>query len=345
MTELQIGLYPKMQAFWDDPNQLKILQKGRQTGATISGVYDIIHKALSQDRYILWLDTNYNMVETYWQKYWLPVLSKVDKRHWKYDKLLRRLELFGTTVIFKSYNNPADIEGDNYGFIIVNECGHILKKDQLMRETIYPMILTTRGQIALIGTPKWLGEAKPLTDYYYYQLVSGAPANGWSVHKLTYKDNPYQFEDMQQLVTSNMDDITFRQDMLGEFVQGNERVNLWAKPTILNEEHLATYAITDGQMMLTLKYRSGRAILVNLERWTNETKLRVKTSHHQQGKIIGADIIYMRKMPKFDLVMDLLNKAIEGKRILFAAENENIFNYLNGIREDSDLTILSILLS
>ena len=85
--KLPINLYPKMKEFFAHPAKRKILLAGRRSGKTISAIYYIIHRCLqTKGEYILFLDTAYRNIGSYYLKYWKTILDKIPSQLYKYSK-------------------------------------------------------------------------------------------------------------------------------------------------------------------------------------------------------------------------------------------------------------------
>jgi predicted phage terminase large subunit-like protein len=183
---------PWQDDYFKDPARFKVLAKGRRVGGTTGAVYHLIEKMLSGKLLVLWCDTTQSNLSTYWQRLWLPVLSKLPKL-WSWNESKKVLHLGHSTCDFRSAERPENLEGFAYDVAVLNEAGLILRDRTLWEISIRPMIVDRQAPVLFIGTPKGrLG--KDGKDCLYYELYQRGldPVNwpAWKSWRIPSTANP-----------------------------------------------------------------------------------------------------------------------------------------------------------
>jgi predicted phage terminase large subunit-like protein len=154
----------------------------------------------------------------YIERYWLPTLKKNLKRSkWNWNKTRALMEIKNSVCDFRSAENPQNWEGFGYDNIVLNEAGIILSDDYLWENVIKPMMIDNPNtQVIAGGTPKGMNNK-------FYELAQKALTNKTEYWLKTYTtfDNPFLNENDIKELTEDMPELVYRQEILGEFVEGS----------------------------------------------------------------------------------------------------------------------------
>lgn len=150
------------------------MTKGRRVGFTHGAANYVILNGLNNAHRILWGDTVQTNIDRYVERYFLPVLRKLDPKIWNWNAQKKELTIKESLVDFRSAERPENWEGFGYHRIILNEAGIILKGDRgryLWNNAVLPMSMDYQDCIIFFGgTPKGRTD-KDGSDCLYYQMA------------------------------------------------------------------------------------------------------------------------------------------------------------------------------
>jgi len=166
--------HKKQNEIFESRSRFKIISKGRRFGFTRGLAKYCIKRMLERaDReegiIILWVDTIYNNIERYFDRYFRPELKQFKRNTWRYNRNKNEFRFFNSVLDFRSADKPENIEGFGYHLIIINEAGIVLKKRQLWQESILPMIMDYKAEVIIGGTPKGK-KLKTKEKHLFYEL-------------------------------------------------------------------------------------------------------------------------------------------------------------------------------
>jgi predicted phage terminase large subunit-like protein len=228
---LKLAFLPKQEEiFYNMPDEVQftVATKGRRFGATEGGALFSLDCVFS-DRKILWVDVTQTNLTKYVDGMFLPVLNKIQKKYWHYDKQRHKIKFNNGLIDFRSAEKPQSIEGFAYDIIILNEAGIILKGlrgRNMWQESISPMILDYQAKVFFLGVPKGKRPKKDekalgYTKSLYYELYLRAIDNNnpkWRGLNYSSYDNPLLSpEDIKELEKEVPKHIV-DQEIYGKFV-------------------------------------------------------------------------------------------------------------------------------
>lgn len=165
----------------------------------------------------LWVDTRNTNIRKYILRYFKPILGK----SWKYinyDKIHNILYFpNGSYLDFGSAENPENLEGFAYDYIVINEAGICLKKPDLWQYTILPM--SKRAIVKFVGTPK----GKNLFHKLYIRGKDEEKTE-WGSYKYTAYESPFWEDNELDEIKANTPSNVFKQEFLGMFLDENAGV-------------------------------------------------------------------------------------------------------------------------
>ncbi len=216
LVQLQIKNYPKQNDIFNSTARIVVIDKGRRAGFTKGAANNTLKVALSGKRKKgLWVDTVNSNIERYVERFFLPSLRKLPQAMWKWQKQQKVLSIGDFYMDFRSVDNPVNIEGFGYDYMILNEAGIILKDRYLWQNAIKPMMWDSPGcQVFIGGTPK--GGGGEFEELYRRGQDPEQPE--FAAYELTAFDNPYVpnamiYEDMRTMPQRVID-----QEVYGKFL-------------------------------------------------------------------------------------------------------------------------------
>jgi phage FluMu gp28-like protein len=216
IVDLPIKNYPKQQEIFDTKARIVSIKKGRRVGFTKGAANNTIRIALAgKKKKGLWVDTVNANIERYVERFFLPTLKLLPDNLWKWRKQQKVLIIRDFYMDFRSSDNPENIEGFGYDYIILNEAGIILKNQYLWSNAIRPMMWDEPQVQAFIGgTPKGGGGA--FEDLYQRGLDPKQP-NFASMSLITF-DNPYITPEEIREDMKSMPQRVIDQEIYGKFL-------------------------------------------------------------------------------------------------------------------------------
>jgi hypothetical protein len=212
---LPIKNYPKQDAIFSSPARIVVIKKGRRAGFTKGAANNTQLVALKRKKKKgLWVDTVNSNIERYVERFFIPSLRKLPSTAWKWQKQQKVLHIYDFYMDFRSVDNPENIEGFGYDYMILNEAGIILKDRYLWQNAIRPMMWDSDCQVFIGGTPK--GGGGEFEELYNRGLDHNQP--NFAAFEITAFDNPYVpnsviLEDMKSMPQRVID-----QEIYGKFL-------------------------------------------------------------------------------------------------------------------------------
>lgn len=202
------------------PERVKVIRKGRRFGLTTLFArltIDYLIKGVSPG---LWVDTIYANIDKYIERYFMPELRRIPQKYWNWRQVKKELRIGSAVCDFRSADNPENIEGFAYKFIILNEAGIILKNRKLWENTIAPMMMDYSPYVWIGGTPKGKG--------LFYELYMKAKDKEKhpemrAFHYPSYV-NPFLSKDAIKNLIDDMPEYVKKQEIDAEFIENSSGV-------------------------------------------------------------------------------------------------------------------------
>jgi hypothetical protein len=215
--------------FFGGLKKWNIIRKGRRAGFTQASSNYLIQKCYEEPTPCLWVDTINSNIQRYFERCFLPNLRKFPSSTWSWNVQQGILRIGESYVDMKSAENPMNIEGQKYKIIILNEAGIILRDRYLLNNAILPMMLDYEDSILIAGGcprgKQFKGNPHPFFELY--QRALGDTENYRTFFFSAY-DNPFIKKKEIDNLALQMDEITRKQEIFGEFVDLVDRPFLWA---------------------------------------------------------------------------------------------------------------------
>jgi len=215
-VKLPIQNYPKQEEIFNSSARIVVIRKGRRAGFTKGAANNTIAVALAgKKKKGLWVDTVNSNIERYVDRFFLPHLKKLPKDMWHWAKQQKVLKIRDFYMDFRSVDNPENIEGFGYDYMILNEAGIILKDPYLWSNAIRPMMWDSDCQVFIGGTPKGGGgEFEKL-----HQRGQDPEQKGFASFFLSPFDNPYVYEADIREDMKSMPQRVIEQEIYGNFLE------------------------------------------------------------------------------------------------------------------------------
>lgn len=206
------------------------MTKGRRVGFTHGAANYCISHGLRHDHRILWGDTIHGNLDRYVERYFMPVLKKIDSKWWNWNAQKKEMHLNESIIDFRSAERPENWEGFGYHRIILNEAGLILKGDRgryLWNNAVLPMTADYKDCIVFIGgTPKGRTDKNGSDSIYYdmFKRAESGAANYFHCNIPTTK-NPFLNQEAVAEVIAELPEGPIRdQEAYGIFVDAGSGI-------------------------------------------------------------------------------------------------------------------------
>lgn len=213
--QLPIQNFAKQQLIFDSTARINLIKKGRRFGFTKGAANNTVKIGLTgKKKKGLWVDTVNSNIERYVERYFIPSLRKLPTGMWKWQKQQKVLHIRDFYMDFRSVDNPENIEGFDYDYLILNEAGIILKDPYLWENAIRPMMWERSCQAFIGGTPK-LG-CRVFEELYQRGLVKDQ--DEFKSFSFSSFDNPFIPHDIIRQDMETMSERGIQQEVYGEFL-------------------------------------------------------------------------------------------------------------------------------
>jgi hypothetical protein len=141
----------------------------------------------------------------------------------KRNEQLHQIELITNGLIdFWSMEDPDSGQGRKYKRAIIDESAKAPKLYQAWENTIRPTLTDYQGDAYLLSRPKGKNNGFFMIEEKHRQFEN------WAFFHFTTYDNPYIAREEIEEAKLQLDDITFRQEYLAEYVDANDRPFLYS---------------------------------------------------------------------------------------------------------------------
>ena len=203
-----------------------VLAKGRRAGGTYGAALYCIEQ-LMESKKGLWVDTVQGNLSLYFERYFLPILSKLPKqdrfkhRVWTWQDQKKVLRLFDGYMDMRSAERPENMEGFGYDFVICNEAGLIFRDGKsLWYNTISPMTMDKKARVFFVGTPKGRLDKKGEEHLFYTFFKKGQEGDpDWKSYQFSSYKNPKLSQDVIKQLEIDTPAIIRTQEISAEFVE------------------------------------------------------------------------------------------------------------------------------
>lgn len=211
------ALHPKQDHIIKNAKRFNHLRCGRRFGKTTL-IEELSSIALDGKRVGIWFPTYKDLSEVWkdLKKTFGPVISRQNEQ-------LKQIELItGGLIDFWSMEEPDSGQGRKYHRAIIDESAKAPKLYQAWENTIRPTLTDYRGDAFILSRPKGKNNGFYLIEEKHRQF------DNWAFFHFTTYDNPHIAKEEIEEAKLQLDEITFRQEYLAEYVDANDRPFLYA---------------------------------------------------------------------------------------------------------------------
>ena len=210
--EFTIRLHEKQLEIFESPARFKVVACGRRFGKTTLASYEVIYKALTKPNSIIWIVApTYPLSMIAWRKITELVPREAVKSINKVDRVINLVT--GSEIWAKSAHDPDLLRGEGLDFVVIDEAAMV--KREAWEQALRPALADKHGSAMFISTPKgknWFyecfmrGQDKEQTEWESFQYPTFA--------------NPFISKAEIEAMRKSLPELTFKQEILAEFVEG-----------------------------------------------------------------------------------------------------------------------------
>lgn len=208
---MEVKLSPWQTTVWDDPHRFKVVNVGRRSGKTVMSVIRMIYEASLKNGQRIWYcsPTYRQSKQIAWSllKQFVPPAAKPQFNETELVCTFNN----GSTISLKGADNPESLRGTYLDFLIMDEVS-FFKDWQTTWDAMRPLLSDHSAPAWFISTPNGLNH---FYDLYQKQI---GDADYVSYHYTSY-DNPYIPKEEIDKAKQEMDEDSFNQEYMAEFVR------------------------------------------------------------------------------------------------------------------------------
>ncbi len=208
IVRIRFKAHEKQQQVIDSPARFRVLAAGRRFGKSYLASAEAIRFALKKKRQTVWC---VSPIYAQTRKLWRIIMELLP------EKLIRNvnrselaIELVnGSTIWFRSADNPDSLRGEGVDFLVLDECALI--KRAAWEEALRPSLSDTKGAGLFISTPKSFN--------WFHELYASA-AEETEIQSWRFPTSASPFVDPEEIekAEKSLPQIVFRQEYLAEFI-------------------------------------------------------------------------------------------------------------------------------
>lgn len=247
-TNLTIRLrrpHAKQAAFIDCDKKRIVIRAGRRSGKTTGVATRAVRKFLEGHR-VLYMAPTQEQTERFWFEITRSLEEPVTAGIFKKNESSRFIELVGTEQRIKAVTawNPDTARGDYGDDVILDEFQ--MMDERVWTKVVAPMMLDKDGTTTFIYTPPDAESAArskardPMFVAHMYEKAQKDETGRWACFHFTSHDNPHLSSVALEEITLDMDDRSYRQEILAE--------DIWETPGALwTQELIDAYRIPEDE--------------------------------------------------------------------------------------------------
>ena len=191
-----------------DAKRYNVLKIGRRFGKTTMSVNNLIIRPALEGFPVAYYAPTYKDLDEVWQELktmLMPIISGKNEQ----TKQLRLIS--GGVIDCWSLDNPDSGRGRKYKRVVIDEVEKSKKFKEAWQGAIMPTLLDYKGDAWLLSTPKF-------GDTYFKELHKRGGESGWAAFNLSTYDNPHIDREEIDELRNQLDDLSFRCEILAEDV-------------------------------------------------------------------------------------------------------------------------------
>jgi len=204
--------HPKQREIEACPKKRILINAGRRAGKTFM-VSRIAAKRAAEGRRVLYVAPVQAQTNALWDDYLVPWLAPaVGAGLIKKNEQKRTLTFnSGGRIEARTGHKPDHLRGGWGDYVILDEYAY--QDPAVWDKVCSPMLLDTGGTALFISTPD-------KRNHFYHLYLKALADEDWAVFTFGSQENPYLSAEAFDLLTKDMTDVDYRQEILAEFVPG-----------------------------------------------------------------------------------------------------------------------------
>jgi len=209
--------HPAQKRILSEAKRFNHLRCGRRMGKT-SLIEELCMPAIEGWPVGVWFPTYKDLSEV-WKDLKYTYRNIIQKK----DEQLHQIQLYGKGIIdFWSLDNPDSGQGRKYKRAIIDEAAKTNNLYEGWENTIRPTLTDYQGDAFILSRPKGKNN-----DFHRLELKHRKFEN-WAFFHFTTYDNPYIAKEEIEEAKHQLDDLTFRQEYMAEYVDANDKPYLYS---------------------------------------------------------------------------------------------------------------------
>lgn len=213
--------YPRQSEILTSPARFKLVACGRQVGKTFTAALSAVGGADRGGRGLLdgaavhISSTSQNQSDMFWDylRNWLSPLFNVPG--FRKNESRRIIDYKGGRIQVKTGSDPDSLRGGTIDKLILDECAYL--DPRAFQEVGLPMLAVRNGIAELYSTPL-------RRNWFFKLFVDAANKPDWQTWNFSSHENPYLTDDAMRMLTDNMTDEGYQQEILAQFLESQGAV-------------------------------------------------------------------------------------------------------------------------
>jgi hypothetical protein len=201
-------LHTAQQQIANEAARFNALACGRRFGKTVLGIDRLMRHALA-GKPTAWFAPNYRLLMAVWRDV-VNILGPIADAN-KNDKIIQFPG--GGVCEFWSLDTPSPARSRKYAAVVIDEAAHAVSLKEQWENAIRPTLADLRGDAWFLSSPNGLNFFHTL-----WQRGQDPEREDWASWQMPTAMNPYIAADEIESARTELSEMAFRQEYLGEFV-------------------------------------------------------------------------------------------------------------------------------
>lgn len=204
---LRLELHPEQERIYRNRRRFNVVRCGRRFGKTVLA-QAVLAEAAAHGKPVAYMAPTYKMLMDFWRdtkRTLAPMIEATNEQE-------KRIELkTGGVMDFWSLDNADALRGRKYAEVAIDEAAAVPDLEEAWNMVIRPTLMDYRGGATFYSTPKG-------RNYFWVLEENAKRDETWSAWHMPTDANPYIPADEIEAFRISMPSISFRQEILAEYV-------------------------------------------------------------------------------------------------------------------------------
>lgn len=210
-----MGLSTYQQRVADSESRFRVAVFGRRGGKTTLAIREMIRFASKPNQTVWYVAPSYRMSK---EIVWRKLSNKLVDLRWVAKRNESELTLYlknGSIISLKGADNYDSLRGRAINFLVMDESADI--SPSTFYEVLRPALADTQGHALFCGTPKG-------RNWLYELFLNGSRNDDWESWRVSTEDAGFVTHDEIEESKGLLDERTFAQEFLADFVQSGSKI-------------------------------------------------------------------------------------------------------------------------